>query len=228
MHISTGGNEHVTKTACRRAPLLTAVLAASVMLTLGGCDSDADDSKSAAASGPSVIVPGEPGEENRRMSAEEAARQRAEDDSPNSADVAYARMMIEHHEQALEMTELVPDRAESAKVEQLAERIAAAQGPEITAMKGWLKNHGKAGKSGGHEHASMPGMATEAQLDKLRAARGKAFDQLFLTLMITHHDGAITMATDVKGQGNNIQIEEMADEVVAQQTAEITRMRDML
>ncbi|MGN9758695.1 DUF305 domain-containing protein [Streptomyces sp. SD31] len=202
------------------------------MLVLGGCDSDSDsDAKSAQESGPSVIVPGKPGEANRKMSAEEAARQRAEDDSPNSADVAYARMMVEHHIQALAMTELAPDRAESAKVKALAERIAAAQGPEITAMKGWLKKHGKSEKadqSDGHDHASMPGMATEAQLAKLRAARGKAFDQLFLTLMITHHDGAITMATDVKGQGNNIQIEEMADEVVAQQTSEITRMRDML
>jgi uncharacterized protein (DUF305 family) len=210
-----------------------------------------------------VIVPGRPGEANRKLSAEEAARQRAEDDSPNSADVSYARMMIEHHSQALTMTELAPDRAGSAKVKRLAERIAAAQGPEIAAMKDWLKTHGKGDKpgtkgtdtgheaggahgtgsgheaggaqgtgsghaTGGHGHASMPGMATEAQLKKLRAARGKAFDQLFLTLMITHHEGAITMATEVKAQGDNILIEEMADDVVAQQTSEITRMRDML
>ncbi|MFI7415018.1 DUF305 domain-containing protein [Streptomyces sp. NPDC049627] len=216
------------RTALLRAPVFTAALTALTVLALGGCDSG---TKPARESGPSVIVPGKPGEANRKLSAEEAARQRAEDDSPNSADVTYARMMIMHHQQALEMTELVPDHAESAKVKALAERIAAAQGPEITAMKGWLKNHGKtekADRSDGHEHASMPGMATEAQLRKLRAAQGKAFDQLFLTLMITHHEGAITMATDVKGQGNNIQVEEMADEVVAQQTSEITRMRDML
>ncbi len=197
------------------------------MLVLGGCDSGSG-SESAAGDGPSVIVPGKPGESNRVLSTEEAARQRTEDDSPNSADVAYARMMIEHHDQALEMTELVPDRAESTKVKKLAERIAAAQGPEITAMKGWLKSHGKSEQGEGHDHGAMPGMATEAQLAKLRTAQGKAFDELFLTLMITHHDGAITMATDVKGQGNNIRIEEMADEVVAQQTSEISRMRDML
>ncbi|MFC8089816.1 DUF305 domain-containing protein [Streptomyces sp. NPDC057301] len=227
MHISRAGNRHVTKAPCSRARFATASLAALSVLVLGGCDSDSD-AKSAPRSGPSVIVPGKPGESNRVLSAEEAARQRAEDDSPNSADVSYARMMIEHHTQALEMTELAPDRAESAQVRKLAERIGAAQGPEITAMKGWLKNHGKTEQSDGHEHGSMPGMATEAQLEKLRAAQGKAFDQLFLTLMITHHDGAVTMATDVKGQGNNIQIEEMADEVVAQQTSEVTRMRDML
>ncbi|MEY9989373.1 uncharacterized protein (DUF305 family) [Streptomyces sp. V4I8] len=227
MRISRAGHEHVTKVPLRRARRVTASLAAVAVLVLGGCDSDSDP-KSAAEGGPSVIAPGKPGESNRMLSAEEAARQRAEDDSPNSADVAYARMMIEHHNQALEMTELAPERAESTKVQKLAQRIAAAQGPEIATMKGWLKNHGKAEKSDGHEHGSMPGMATEAQLSKLRAAHGKAFDQLFLTLMITHHNGAITMATDVKGQGNNILIEEMADEVVAQQTSEITRMRDML
>jgi uncharacterized protein (DUF305 family) len=136
-------------------------------------------------------------------------------------------MMIEHHTQALEMTELAPDRAESSQVKALADRISAAQGPEIATMKAWLKEHGKAAKSDGHDHASMPGMATEAQLKKLSAAKGKAFDELFLTLMITHHAGAITMATDVKAQGNNIRIEEMADDVVAQQTSEINRMRDM-
>ena len=74
----------------------------------------------------------------------------------------------------------------------------------------------------------MPGMATEAQLKKLRAAKGTAFDRLFLTLMITHHEGAVTMATDVKAQGDNIQVEEMADDVIAQQTAEMSRMRDLL
>ncbi|MEV8592294.1 DUF305 domain-containing protein [Streptomyces sp. NPDC052012] len=214
-----------------RASVVAAGLTALAVLGLAACESDPDDTKSGAASGPSVIAPGEPGEANRTLSAEEAAEQRAEDDSPNSADVSYARMMIEHHAQALEMTELVPDRAESSKIVKLAERIAAAQQPEIKAMKGWLKKHGKPekdeGHGHGHDHATMPGMATEAQLRNLRAADGKAFDQLFLTLMITHHEGAITMATDVKGQGNNIQIEEMADDVIAQQTSEINRMRDL-
>lgn len=213
--------------ASTRASLVMASLTALAVLGLGACDSGSD-ADSAAAAGPSVIVPGGPGEANRTISAEEAERRRADDDSPNSADVAYARMMIQHHAQALEMTELVPERAESGQVKKLAERISAAQGPEITAMRGWLTSHGREEAGGGHEHATMPGMATEAQLAKLRAADGKAFDQLFLTLMITHHEGAITMATDVKSQGNNVQIEEMADDVVAQQTSEISRMRGML
>ncbi|MBK3625060.1 DUF305 domain-containing protein [Streptomyces asoensis] len=209
----------------RRAFLVTASLA----LALTGCDAGSDTDH-AAASGPSVIAPGKPGEANQTLSAQDAAGRRADDDTPNSADVAYARMMIQHHAQALKMTELAPGQARSTAVKGLAARIGAAQGPEIKAMQGWLATYGKDGKdgeNGGHEHAAMPGMATEAQLDQLRAARGKAFDALFLTLMITHHEGALSMAADVKAQGNNVRIEEMADDVIAQQTSEITRMRGM-
>ncbi|MFC7814113.1 DUF305 domain-containing protein [Streptomyces sp. NPDC057367] len=215
------------RSASTRASLVTAALTTLAVLGLGACESGADGGKAAAA-GPSVIAPGEPGGENRTLSAEEAQKQRADDDSPNSADVSYARMMIQHHAQALEMTELAPEQAASSQVKKLAERISAAQGPEIGAMRGWLKTHGEKETDGGHDHAAMPGMATGTQLEKLREARGEAFDQLFLTLMITHHEGAITMATDVKSQGNNVRIEEMADDVVAQQTSEISRMRRML
>ncbi|MEV7202193.1 DUF305 domain-containing protein [Streptomyces griseoluteus] len=214
----------------RRASLPTALLAAAAVLATGGCSGSADGAdsgaKSAAHSGPSVIAPGKPGEANRTMSAEDAAEQRQDDNSPNAADRSYARMMIVHHAQALKMTGLAPQRARSTQVKRIAERISAAQGPEISAMKGWLATNGKGGTA--HDHGTMPGMATEAQLTELRAARGKAFDRLFLKLMIAHHEGAITMATDVKAQGNNIQIEEMADDVIAQQTSEIVRMRDML
>ncbi|MDT0400950.1 DUF305 domain-containing protein [Streptomyces edwardsiae] len=213
-----------------RVSVVAAGLTALAVLGLVGCDSDTNGADRAAGSGPSVIAPGGPGEANRTLSAEEAQRQRAEDDSPNSADVTYARMMIEHHAQALEMTELAPDRAESKKIVKLAERIAAAQGPEIKAMKAWLKSHGRTERDDGHahDHATMPGMATQAQLKQLSAADGAAFDQLFLTLMITHHQGAITMSTEVKGEGNNLVMEEMADDVVAQQTSEISRMRNLM
>ncbi|WP_405926563.1 DUF305 domain-containing protein [Streptomyces sp. NBC_00035] len=207
------------------ASLVTASLAV-VVLALGGCDSDSE-AKSPKSSGPSVIVPGKPGEAAETLSAEDAAKQRTDDDTPNSADIAYAQKMIEHHTQALEMTQLAPKQAESSAVKALAERITAAQGPEIATMESWLKANDAENTATAHAHEAMPGMATEAQLKKLRAAKGKAFDELFLKLMITHHDGAITMATDVKGQGNNIRIEEMADDVIAQQTSEISRMRDM-
>ncbi|MGV9423423.1 DUF305 domain-containing protein [Streptomyces sp. NPDC003656] len=214
------------------ASLVTASLATAVVFAVGGCDAGAD-TKSAAASGPSVIAPGRPGEPNRTLSAQEAAGQRGDDNSPNAADRSYATMMIEHHAQALKMTELAPKRAESTAVKHMAERIAASQGPEIAAMKSWLRTDGGGGHDHGdthdhaHTHMSMPGMATEAQLTKLKSARGKAFDALFLKLMIAHHQGAITMATDVKARGHSVRIEEMADDVIAQQTAEISRMRAM-
>ncbi|WJV51085.1 DUF305 domain-containing protein [Streptomyces flavofungini] len=216
----------------------------AAVLALGACDSGSESDSgsgskatSPSSTGPSVIAPGKPGETAATLSAEDAAKKRTDDDSPNSADFEYVEKMIPHHSQALEMTELVPKRAKSTKVKRLADRITAAQKPEIGAMERWLKVHAKKGKRGakspkpGHgdhgDHAGMPGMATPAQLKQLRAAKGEAFDQLFLKLMITHHTGAVTMATDALSQGNNLLVEEMANDVVAQQTSEINRMRGM-
>lgn len=209
----------------RGIAVIAAVTAA--VLTSAGCDGSGGDngSKDRAGGGSSVVAPGKPGEPARTLSATEAAKAAAGVDTPNSADVRYVRMMIEHHAQALVLTRLVPTRSDSAAVKRLAERITAAQQPEIGAMKGWLSRHGHTGQAEGHDHDAMPGMATGTQLKELRAAKGKAFDQLFLKRMITHHQGAVTMATEVLSQGNNVQVEEMADDVVAQQTTEISRMR---
>ncbi|MBB5101891.1 DUF305 domain-containing protein [Streptomyces spectabilis] len=221
------------RTTVARASAATALLAAAT-LALGACDSDSASgpkAKSGSSSGPSVIAPGKPGETAATLSAEEAAKERTDDDSPNSADFDYVEKMIPHHAQALEMTRLVPKRAKSTKVKRLADRITAAQKPEIGAMERWLKSQGKKAEKRGHgahhDHAGMPGMATPAQLEQLRAAKGEAFDELFLKLMITHHSGAVTMATDALSEGNNLLVEEMANDVVAQQTAEINRMRGM-
>lgn len=212
----------------RAARLATAVaVAAAAVLGLGACDAGGEAApKAKAAAGPSVIAPGKPGEPAKTMSADEAAKA-LPDNSPNAADFSYARMMIEHHAQALVMTELAPKRARSTQVKRLAERISAAQGPEIGAMRGWLDLNGGKKHKGGHDHTAMPGMATEKQLAQLREAKGKGFDRLFLKLMIVHHEGAVDMATQVLAQGNNVQVEEMATDVLAQQSAEIGRMRDM-
>ncbi|MET9498728.1 DUF305 domain-containing protein [Streptomyces sp. NPDC006552] len=203
-------------------------LLAALALGATACDSGgSDQANSPASNGPSVIAPGRPGEAAETLSAQDA-RRRGADDQPNSADVRYAQMMIEHHQQALKMTELAPEQAKSGQLKRLAERISAAQKPEIAVMRGWLKQHHRVASPEGHDaHAAMPGMASAAQLKSLRAARGAAFDTLFLKLMITHHQGAVTMATEVKSEGNDVQVEEMADDVIAQQTTEISRMRDM-
>ncbi|UNO44372.1 DUF305 domain-containing protein [Streptomyces sp. MST-110588] len=195
-------------------------------LAVSACSAEGDG-RADGGRAPKVIAPGKPGGPARTLSAEEAG-EAVGDDSPNSADFGYVQMMIKHHEQALTMTGLAARYAGSPRVKRLAERIAAAQRPEIGAMRGWLKLHGGPRKtSGHHEHASMPGMATAAQLAALREARGQRFDELFLTLMTTHHTGAVTMATDVLSDGNNTLVEEMANDVIAQQTAEIGRMRSL-
>ncbi|MGW5422792.1 DUF305 domain-containing protein [Streptomyces sp. NPDC003943] len=209
---------------------LAVALSAVAVLALGACESEQEASKSAprsvSSSGPAVIAPGRPGEPAKRVSPEEAARLMP-DERPNGADFRYVQMMIEHHRQALTMTALVPQRAGSPKVKKVAERIAAAQGPEIGAMEGWLKSNGGPRPQSGHDHHTMPGMATDAQLAELRAARGGDFDTLFLKLMTAHHEGAVTMAAEVLSQGNNVLVEEMANDVIAQQTAEIDRMRSL-
>ncbi|MGW1768309.1 DUF305 domain-containing protein [Streptomyces sp. NPDC002073] len=202
--------------------------AALLALALTGCDDGGQRADGrAAAGGAKVIAPGKPGETARTLTPQEAAAE-LPDDSPNAADHAYVRRMIEHHRQALTMSALAPDRAASAQVKRLAERISAAQKPEIGAMEGWLAAHpGVPGPGAGHDHAAMPGMATGQQLDRLRAARGKEFDRQFLALMISHHTGALTMAGEALSGGNNVAVEEMATDVLAQQTAEISRMRAM-
>lgn len=212
-----------------RDGIRVAAAVAAAVLALGACESEPKSGDAARAPGGAVVAPGKPGEPARTLSPEEAAKA-LPDDAPNPADLDYVRMMITHHAQALQMTALAPQRAASDRVKRLAERIAAAQRPEIGAMQGWLKTH-RAGQApqghGSHHHDAMPGMATEAQLARLRSAEGTAFDTLFLKLMITHHEGALAMAADVLSRGRNVQVEEMANDVMAQQTAEISRMRAM-
>ncbi|MFF2402538.1 DUF305 domain-containing protein [Streptomyces goshikiensis] len=219
-------------------------MVSATLLALAGCqDDDGKTGANGAKDGRNpVIAPGKPGERARTLSPEQAARERP-DDTPNAADQTYVRGMIEHHRQALTMSALAPDRASAEAVKGLAERIAAAQKPEIGAMERWLARYpapggagatggagstggsGGTGGTGGHDHGAMPGMATEQQLKELADARGTDFDRLFLKLMTAHHEGALKMAGQALAGGNNVAVEEMATEVVATQTAEIHRMR---
>ncbi|MFE0600694.1 DUF305 domain-containing protein [Streptomyces sp. NPDC058892] len=216
--------------------LAAATATAGLLLTLTACQ---DGGADRADDGPArIVAPGRPGETSRTLTPEQAARAKP-DDSPNAADRSYVERMIEHHRQALTMSALAPERAAADPVKRLAERIAAGQKPEIGAMEKWLARHpapvpaGTATTAPGHahdpvhDHASMPGMATEQQLRELADARGTDFDRLFLKLMTTHHEGALTMAGEALAGGNNVAVEEMANEVVATQSAEIHRMRAM-
>lgn len=124
----------------------------------------------------------------------------------NDQDVAFATDMIPHHAQAVEMADLAADRADSQEVKDLAQDISAAQGPEIEQLSSWLDAWGeevpeaRSGDREGMDHGDMgvtedmPGMMSSQEMDELTTASGTEFDQLFLTLMIAHHQGAIQMA----------------------------------
>lgn len=205
---------------------LTSALLA-VAFAVMGCTGDGNPS--APTSSAPVLVPGKPGEQAGTVAPGQVNR-----DAPNQADVEYITMMIPHHEQAKVMTGLVPAKTANEQIRALAGRISVAQDGEITMMKTWLTDRGKpvpGERHGGHgthsDHALMPGMATEAQLNELRAATGPAFEKLFLDLMIAHHQGALTMAEAQLGKGVEIKAQEMAQEVITGQSAEIERMRTM-
>ncbi|MFG2983746.1 DUF305 domain-containing protein [Streptomyces sp. NPDC048258] len=205
-----------------------AAAAAGLLLALAGCQGD--DREDGSEDGRAMVVaPGKPGEKARTLTPEQAAKEKP-DDSPNAADHAYVQNMIEHHRQALTMSALAPERASADGVKRLAQRITAAQQPEIGAMEKWLALHPAppaASGGHGHDHGAMPGMATEQQLKELSEAAGADFDRLFLKLMTAHHEGALKMAGEALTGGNNVAVEEMATEVVATQSAEIHRMRAM-
>ncbi|OQO89453.1 DUF305 domain-containing protein [Saccharomonospora piscinae] len=208
---------------------LAAGLAVFVMV-LGGCTAEDDSPDSAEGSGPDVIVPEGPGEEAGVVPGEQAA-EHAPETAVADADVDYMLGMIPHHEQALVMTELVPERADSAKVKSIAERIEVTQDGEIGVMRSWLDQYAQGADPGQHghggQHGLMPGMATPEQLDALRAAEGEEFDRLFCELMITHHEGALTMAEDYLPDGLEPRALAMAQEVVTTQNAEIEHLREM-
>jgi uncharacterized protein (DUF305 family) len=203
---------------------------------LVACTSDGSDGEAQDGAEVPVIAPQGPGEPNETRTPDEAASA-AQQQPPNDADVSYVQMMIVHHAQALEMTELAAEHGTGEKVRSIAARISDVQGPEIDMMNRWLAEHGEdeidpsGGAHDGHgnhgHHGDMPGMATPEEMDDLRAARGEDFDELFLTLMIAHHDGALEMARDVQTAGADVRVQEMADDVIATQSAEIGRMQTM-
>ncbi|MGH3352002.1 MAG: DUF305 domain-containing protein [Nocardioides sp.] len=154
----------------------------------------------------------------------------------NDADVAFAQQMIPHHQQAIEMTELAETRAESQEVKDLAADIEAAQGPEIETMTGWLESWGEdvpdKGMSdmdhGDMSSDEMSGMMSEEDMTDLGSASGSRFDQMFLTMMIEHHEGAIEMAQTEQVDGQFPDATAMAEDIETAQTEEIRTMQALL
>lgn len=202
------------------------VVIVSLVVVLSGCSSSTPPQTPQADSTAPVIAPGRPGEQAKTLSPAEAATA-VPSPTANAADITYAQDMVVHHRQAMDMSLLAPSRADSAKLKSLADRIQAAQGPEIQFMTTWLREQEQEVPDHHAAHDGMPGMATPEQIEALKAAKGKDFDRMFLQLMINHHLGAIKMSEQVLTGGSHIRIEELANEISVEQTAEIRRMQEM-
>ena len=154
----------------------------------------------------------------------------------NDADVTFAQQMIPHHEQAVEMADLAETRADSQEVKDLAADIEAAQGPEIETMSGWLEEWGEDvpdGGMSGMDHGDMSsedmgGMMSDQDMTDLENASGADFDQMFLTMMIAHHEGAIEMAQTEQADGEFPDALAMAEDIESAQTEEILTMQELL
>ena len=151
----------------------------------------------------------------------------------NDQDTTFAKMMIIHHEGAIEMSQLAIERAESPEVVALAERIAEAQGPEIEEMTAWLSAWGEDVSPGGHGGMDMGGMdmngmSQEEMMTQLDGMSGADFDQAFLEAMIAHHEGAIGMSEQQLADGQNPDAVALAEKIIDDQQAEITEMQEIL
>lgn len=158
----------------------------------------------------------------------------AVDAEHNDADTKFAQMMIVHHQGAIEMADLAVDKAASDEVRALAERISAAQGPEIDEMTSWLEAWGEEGPEdadmGGMDHGGtdMGGMDMESAMAELEGLSGADFDRAFLEMMTEHHRGAIEMAETEVADGSNPQAVALAEKIIEDQAAEIAEMEQML
>lgn len=198
----------------RRAAAVAAAATAALLLAACG----GGDNSSAGHGGHS---------KNSSPSASAAAQ-----DDHNAADVSFAQGMIPHHRQAVRMAELAETRAGSADVKKLAAGIKQAQDPEIRTLSGWLGSWGEQvpQEDASAEHAghSTAGMMTPDEMDQLEKASGEAFDTVFLELMVKHHEGAVEMARTEQSAGTFQPGKDMAGDIIASQSAEMTRMNKLL
>ena len=178
-----------------------------------------------------ILQPGAPGQQTKSISAEEATN--IANSSYTTADVYFMQGMIVHHEQALTMSKLAPQRTNSPAIIDLAGRIEGSQADEINFMESWLKDRDESTKyemkhMGMHK---MAGMASPLQLKNLENSKGTDFDRLFLQLMISHHDGAIEMVDTLKKQpGSRYDqvLNEFVSDLTNDQAIEIERMNGLL
>lgn len=201
---------------------LTKIITASVIaigsLSVAGCSSDLSASESNSETGSTAF---------------------------GAEEIMFAQMMIPHHQQALEMSDLALERSENPDILALAAAIKEAQKPEISIMQSWVLSQGaestEVDPHAGHDmgskdmpmdmgttpHGDMDGMLTDQQMEQLATAEGAEFDRLFLTGMIAHHEGAVKMAEAILTSKNSA-VKEFAEKLIADQTAEIAYLRELL
>jgi len=186
---------------------------------------------------PVVVQPGAPGKPSRRLPPSATAKL-----PPRSqAEVDFMRGMIMHHAQAVEMTALISSHTENKDLRSLGARISSSQSDEIKFMRRWLAARGEPASMampGMRDMdmsrppvAPMPGMLTPEQMEALRKAKDTEFDHLFLTGMIQHHNGALTMVKDLfdtAGAGQDAELFDFATDADNTQRAEIRIMQTML
>jgi uncharacterized protein (DUF305 family) len=140
---------------------------------------------------------------------------------------AFAEMMIPHHEQAIEISEIAKQNSTNPDVLELANTIIAAQDTEITVMQNWLEGTDPNSHSMDDHAGHMSGMLSESEISALSIATGREFDKLFLDAMIKHHLGALEMATPLV-TANDVELSELAKQIVEEQTNEIAKMEMLL
>ena len=202
---------------------------------------------------PAVVQPGAPGRPSKTL----PPSTKATLPPLSHADVEFMQGMIMHHAQAIEMTALIDSHTENQDLHGLGARISRSQSDEIKFMQRWLgvrrepvsmspqktpgdqqhvdmNPHANSGENLSMSHGLMhlmPGMLTPEQMEALRKARGAEFDHLFLTGMIQHHHGALTMVKDLfdtAGAGQDAELFNFATDVDTGQRAEIRIMQEML
>jgi len=187
------------------------------------------------AQAPAIVQPGAPGQASSVVSSVPAFH----DNNYTDADVKFMQGMIHHHNQALLMAAMIPTHTHTAQLIALGKKIQISQSGEIQAMKDWLTDrHQQApmimadgsAMMGQMNMAAMPGMLTPEQMKALDEARGAEFDELFLTGMIQHHKGALTMVADLRAAGGALEpnIADFTNRVDNDQRMEIVRMYGLL
>jgi len=233
-HSSFSRGKHKLRSAGASVVVCATVLAASAFVSFFSSPLHAQQKDSSA---PVVVQPGAPGQPTKTLPP--STKGTVPPRSP--ADVEFMQGMIMHHQQAVEMTALIPSHTDNKNLQSLGARISSSQSSEIRFMQRWLAARGEPLSMAmpgmpemdrsGRPMALMPGMLSPEQMDALRKSKGAEFDRLFLTGMIQHHNGALVMVKglfDTAGAGQDADIFNFATDADNTQRAEIKIMESML